>query len=141
MASKKPEKLNSKWAAFARACESGEYKTDADAYGSVYPDSKDGSRIASAYRLSIKPCVQAERMRIRDMAVQVIAVNQASLAMEFEEARQLAKEKEIPAAMVSATMGKARIYGLDKVTVKVEASEELTPWGMIESGVTTQDDI
>ena len=141
MAEDKKQRLTSKWAAFARACESGEYKNDAEAYGSVYPNSKEGTRASAAYKLSIKPCVQAERERIRELAVNVLVVNLASLTAEYEEARILAKEEAMPAAMVAATNGKAKIHGFDKVTVKVEASEELTPWGMIEAGVRTKDDI
>ena len=140
MADKK-EKVNSRWMAFARACESGEYRTDAEAYGSVYPNSKPASRTSAAYKLSLKESVQAERQRIRDLAVNSLVVDLASLTQEYEEARQLAKQEAMPAAMVAATNGKAKIHGFDKVTVKVEASEELTPWGMIEAGVTTKDDI
>jgi len=133
--------INSKWCAFARAAESGEYTNDADAYASVYPKAKPQSCMTAAYKLSCRPEVMEERLRIRELANHVIAVNVASLTKEFEEARSVALEERLPAAMVAATMGKARIHGLDKVTVKVEASEELTPWAGIEAGITTKDDI
>jgi phage terminase small subunit len=42
------------------------------------------------------------------------AVTVASLVLELEEARQVAKQREQGAAMVAATMGKAKLAGLDK---------------------------
>lgn len=38
----------------------------------------------------------------------------AQAQIEYEEARTLAKKTNQPAAMVSATTGKARLYGMDK---------------------------
>lgn len=41
---------------------------------------------------------------------------------ELEEAREMAKSKEQASAMATATMGKAKLLGLDKQTVEVKAS-------------------
>ncbi len=38
----------------------------------------------------------------------------ATAQIEYEEAREMAKQTQQPAAMVSATTGKARLYGMDK---------------------------
>ncbi|WP_313398176.1 terminase small subunit [Stenotrophomonas sp.] len=45
---------------------------------------------------------------------QAHGVTVATLIAELEEARQVAKAKEQGAAMVAATMGKAKLSGLDK---------------------------
>ncbi|WHP06773.1 terminase small subunit [Acinetobacter corruptisaponis] len=42
---------------------------------------------------------------------------------ELEEARQLAKESENASAMVSATMGKAKILGFDKQVVELSGKD------------------
>lgn len=41
-----------------------------------------------------------------------------SLTEELEEARVIAREDRVPTAMVSATMGKAKLYGLDKQVIE-----------------------
>jgi hypothetical protein len=46
------------------------------------------------------------------------------LLAELEEARQLAKNIEQPSPMVSATMGKAKILGLDNPKGKEEDEEQ-----------------
>jgi len=53
-------------------------------------------------------------------------VTQDSLIMELEEARQMGIEERQSAAMTGATMGKARIAGLDKVTVVGDKDEPIT---------------
>ena len=45
-----------------------------------------------------------------------------SLTEELEEARVIAREDRVPTAMVSATMGKAKLYGLDKQVVEHSGS-------------------
>jgi hypothetical protein len=41
-----------------------------------------------------------------------------SLTAELEEARQVGIEDRVPSAMVAATMGKAKLYGLDKQVIE-----------------------
>lgn len=50
---------------------------------------------------------------LRGVVQAVHGVTVASLITELEEARQVAKGREQGAAMVSATMGKAKLAGLD----------------------------
>ena len=45
-------------------------------------------------------------------------ITKDTLITELEEARQIAKETAKAASMVSATMGKARILGLDKQVIE-----------------------
>lgn len=47
-----------------------------------------------------------------------------SLLNELEEARLLAREKENPNAMTQATMGKAKLLGLDKQIIDHTSSDE-----------------
>jgi len=62
-------------------------------------------------------------------------VTAGSLCLELEEARNIGKTERAAAAMVAATMGKAKLYGLDKVVIVVENAEELTPWSSVTAGV------
>jgi len=79
---------------------------------------KDGCASATASRW-------LKNAKIKKAIGNIKAHNQAVLAektgftmekaeIEYEEARQLAARTRQPAAMVSATTGKARLYGMDK---------------------------
>ena len=52
--------------------------------------------------------------KIQAVAVVKTGFSVAEAKLEYEEARDLAKECNQPSAMVSATTGKARLYGMDK---------------------------
>lgn len=52
-------------------------------------------------------------------------VTVASLLAELEEARQIAKERHSAIPMVQATMGKAKITGLDQPQGNSDAPEEV----------------
>lgn len=58
--------------------------------------------------------LQAEHAKRHNLTVD-------DLLDELEEARQMAKEKENAGAMTTATMGKAKLLGLDKQMVEVKA--------------------
>ena len=45
-----------------------------------------------------------------------------SIAAELEEARKLAMTEKVPSAAVSASLGKAKIYGLDKKIIELSGS-------------------
>jgi 23S rRNA maturation-related 3'-5' exoribonuclease YhaM len=64
-----------------------------------------------------------------------LIVTVESILEELEEARQVAIQGDNPNAMVSASMGKAKLSGLDKQVIEIQAAEELTPWAAISSGV------
>jgi phage terminase small subunit len=51
---------------------------------------------------------------LRGVVQQTHGVTVASLILELEEARKVALKREQAAAMVQATMGKAKLAGLDK---------------------------
>ncbi len=64
-----------------------------------------------------------------------LVVTVESLLEELEEAKHFAKECENPSAFTQAIMGKAKIAGLDKKVVEIQAQEELTPWAALSAGV------
>ena len=64
-----------------------------------------------------------------------MVVTVESLLEELEEAKQFAKECDNPSAFTQAVMGKAKISGLDKKVVEIQAQEELTPWNKLAAGV------
>lgn len=68
----------------------------------------------SAHELFGNPKVTARIEELRGKVASVHGVTVASLIAELEEARQVGKGREQAAAMVAATLGKARLAGLDK---------------------------
>ncbi|WP_313250777.1 terminase small subunit [Stenotrophomonas sp.] len=67
----------------------------------------------SAKELLDNPKIAARLEELRGVALAAHGVTIASLVAELEEARQVAKKREQGAAMVQATMGKAKLAGLD----------------------------
>lgn len=67
-------------------------------------------RVRTSFRL---PQVVEEIERIQNLHAERHKMTVDDLLSELEEARQLAKNVEQPSSMVSATMGKAKILGLD----------------------------
>lgn len=70
------------------------------------------NRLAFAMLQNVKIASRLEELRAEAAKRNEITVD--SLMDELEEARQLALQMANPAAMVSATMGKAKITGFDK---------------------------
>ena len=68
----------------------------------------------SAKELLDNPKIAARLDELRGVALAAHGVTIASLVAELEEARQVAKKREQGAAMVQATMGKAKLAGLDE---------------------------
>lgn len=63
--------------------------------------------------------IQAKRAKKREITAE-------SLADEYDEARQVGKDTQQASSMVSATSGKARLYGLDKQVIEQSAHKDLT---------------
>jgi hypothetical protein len=107
-----------------------------EAYRIAYPGSlkwKDESVHPKASELSRRDTVSARYKSLQDKTVEEHGITITSLLLELEEARTMALQPENAqsSAAVSATMGKAKLVGLDILKVEVSAKEELTPWGMI----------
>ena len=74
------------------------------------------------------PRIQDRINELKAIAVKETSVTVQSLLDELDEARDLAKEEKQPSAMVAATIGKAKVTGLDKQVIEIQSREELTPW-------------
>ena len=70
------------------------------------------------------PAVRAALEKLQAEAMTRAGISLASLLDELEAARCLAMEKQTPASAVSASMGKARLLGLDKPKGDKETEDE-----------------
>lgn len=64
--------------------------------------------------------------QLRDRIQKKMEVTQETLIRELEESRQMGIEERQSAAMTAATMGKARIAGLDKVVISGDKEDPIT---------------
>lgn len=87
-----------------------------EAYRQAYD--AGGMKPATINRKAIEvtrlPHIMARVHELRGDVTKTLHVTVAGLIAELEEARQEAKRRGHPAAMVTATMGKAKLAGLDK---------------------------
>lgn len=132
------KRLNSRQLRFAQLVAGGTM-SNMDAFKGVYSweNMNANSLNVAVYAKVNHEGIRAEIERIQGEANDKAVVSAESLILELEEARGLAKTELMPAAMVAATMGKAKLTGLDKITVEIKSSEELTPWSSIAAGVAT----
>lgn len=75
---------------------------------------------AAASKLADKPAVRARVAEILSRAAAKAEITVADIARQLDEDRDFAREMESPAAMVSATMGKAKVLGLIIEKTKTE---------------------
>lgn len=94
-------------------------KSQADHYQDVFGGkaSRHGYR-CMASRLWCSPAMQAYAEELREELRERFMVTVESLIAELEEARQVGKENAAAGPMVSATMGKAKLCGLDKQIIE-----------------------
>ncbi|QKL02603.1 terminase small subunit [Pseudomonas sp. NY5710] len=96
-----------------------------EAYRRSYNTSNMADKTAQreGYNLLQNPLVQAriEELRIKVMERHEITVD--TLLAELEEARLLGKETGKASAMVTASMGKAKLLGLDKQIVELTGKD------------------
>ena len=100
-----------------------------EAYRQAYESkAKPGSVHVSACRLLDEPNVSLRVQELKGEVIQRHRVTVDSLMEELEEARQLALATDAPAPAVSATMGKAKLAGLDKQIIDHTSSDgSMTP--------------
>ena len=104
-----------------------ELGNQAEAYRQAY-DTKSGPQICAseANKLISNPDIAMRLDELRKMAQEKHNVTVESLLSELEEARTIAMTCETPqsSAAISATMGKAKLCGLDKqiveTTIKIQ---------------------
>jgi phage terminase small subunit len=87
-----------------------------DAFRQAYPNTnmKDTTINRNAFKLLENNKIIARIAELKDAHVKRHNITVDDLIAELQEARDVAKLTEKAAAMVSATMGKARLLGLDK---------------------------
>lgn len=101
-----PVLQNPRHEAFAQALAKG--KSAAEAYTDAgYKPSR-----SAASRLSTNVNIEARVGELQGRASKKVEVTLESLAAELDEARDVAKGEKQSSAMVSATMGKAKLFGL-----------------------------
>jgi phage terminase small subunit len=81
---------------------------------------------AQASRMLKEGAIQDAIQDARHAASERNKVTVDHLIGELEAARQIAKDERNASGMISATMGKAKILGLDKPSDKVEQPKEMT---------------
>lgn len=96
------------------------YRGSYDA-GGMKPDSVN--RKAKELLDNVKIAARLNQIRERHVKRHEVTVD--SLVGELEEARLLALELAQPSAAVSASMGKAKIYGLDKQVIEQVTTHKL----------------
>ena len=97
-----------------------------EAYRRAFPDStmKDNSLHVEASRLLNSPMVSLRVSELRGEHKERHNMTVDDLIKELEEARQAGLEFESASAMVAATMGKAKLLGLDKQLIDVTTNGE-----------------
>lgn len=110
-----PALKNPKHEAFARALAKGE--TQVEAYRMAGYQPNDGH----AARLAGNGMIPARVQELLEKVAKKTVVTIETIAAQLDEDRQLARESGQSAAAVSATMGKAKLFGLliDKVQADV----------------------
>ncbi|HEX2753737.1 MAG TPA: terminase small subunit [Alphaproteobacteria bacterium] len=114
--------LTGKQEAFARAYT--ELGNASEAYRRSYQASKMKPETiwSRASELLADSKVAARVKEIQDSAAAKVVVTVHSLAQELEEARAVAMSEKQPSAAVSATMGKAKLFGLGSENRKVSGT-------------------
>ena len=110
-----PNGLTEKQEAFALAfLETG---NAAEAYRRAYdvaPDAKDGWLYVEACQLLDNPKIALRLKELREQAERLSIYNLTQAMTELEQAREIARVSVNPSAMVAATTGKIKLFGLDK---------------------------
>ncbi len=75
---------------------------------------KDVSVRSAAHRVTKRPLVEKRIAQLKAEMAERYEVTQESLLAELEEARQMALRAKQSSSAVAATMGKARLVGMDK---------------------------
>lgn len=95
-----------------------------DAYRRAYQTErmKPATVNNQAHKLQRRPAIAARIAELREQAAERNAITVDALLQELAEARDAALQSDPPqaGAAVSATMGRAKLLGLDKLTARLE---------------------
>lgn len=105
--------------AFIRACIVDTSTPRNDHYRAIFGCKATNGTVSNmACRAWNAPAMKEYAEEVRAEMREVFMVTVESLTAELEEARQVGIEDRVPSAMVAATMGKAKLYGLDKQVIE-----------------------
>lgn len=107
---------NPRYEKFAQALAKGE--TSDAAYVSAGFKANRGNATRLKANESVQARVTELQARVADMVVETVA----DIARQLDEDREFARQCAVPAAAVSATMGKAKVLGLIVDKAKVDMS-------------------
>ena len=94
-------------------------KTKADHYQEIFGSQAERKALISmASRLWASPAMQEYAEEVRAEMREKFMVTVEDLLIELEEARQIGIDTKSAAPMVAATMGKAKLCGLDKQIIE-----------------------
>lgn len=93
---------------FAQELAKGKSASEAYVIAGYKPDDGNATRLTGNDR------VQARLAEIQGRAAERAAITADDIAKQLDEDRALAREVKVPSAAVSASMGKAKLYGLIK---------------------------
>ncbi len=92
--------------------------------GNMKPDSVN----RKAKELLDNGKITARIAKLQAVAVERHNITVDDLLIELQEAWEVARQSLNPAAMISATMGKAKLLGLDKQIVQIEKHSMTIEW-------------
>lgn len=111
-----PVLRNARHEKFAQALAKGKTATDAYEEAGYKPDRKN------AARLTTNDDIAARVTELQSKTVKKVEITVDSLALELEEARAMALKEKQSSAAVSATMGKAKLFGLGSENRKISGT-------------------
>lgn len=84
---------------------------------------KDASSRIMGYRYSKEPLIKRYIAKLQEALSADLNITIEKIILELEEARLLAIAESNPAAAIAATMGKAKVAGLDKKSIELSAKD------------------
>jgi len=114
-----PPLKNTRHEAFAQALAKGQSQEDAYAEAGFKPHRQNASRLIT------NDDVRRRVTELQAKTVKKVEITVDSLAQELEEARAIALKEKQTSAAVSATMGKAKLFGLGSETRKLTGTVQV----------------
>lgn len=130
-----PVLKNARHEAFAQARAKGKSVDEA------YKEAGFKPHRGNAWRLSTNESVVRRVEELQERGAKKVVVTVESLAIELEEARSLALTEKQTSAAVSATMGKAKLFGLGSETRKLTGTIQVVTITAKQLDALTEDEL
>lgn len=111
-----PVLKNAKYEQFAQARAKGETADQAYVLAGYKPHR------GNAARMSANESIRARVDELQSRVAKKVEVTIESLSIELDEAREIARGEKQSSAMVQATLGKAKLFGLGSETRKLQGT-------------------